>query len=242
MYAVVKTGGKQYKVQEDDILRVEKLDCEVGNIITLDDVLMVSQKDELSFGKPNVDGASVAVEILAQRRARKVVIFKKRRRKSSQRKRGHRQNFTLVRVSEILTDGAKPSKKAKGMPEKKKFSPPVNEDEVKEENADAPKEKTKSAKKEESKSKENPKKDDDLSLLSGVGKALVKRLNDAGITSFKQIADLDEAGIKDLDEKANLGGRIEREEWQEQARELMAGKPPRAKIDKEKAAKTDKKD
>ena len=118
MYAVVKTGGKQYKVAEDDVLRIEKLDVETGQIVTLDDVLLIADNDNITIGTPKVEGASVAVEILAQRRARKVIIFKKRRRKSSQRKRGHRQHFTLVRISEILTAGAKPSKAPQGMPKK----------------------------------------------------------------------------------------------------------------------------
>ena len=224
MYAVVNTGGKQYKVTEDDVLRIEKIDAEAGQIVTLDDVLLVSDNDNLTVGSPKVDGAAVAVEILAQRRARKVVIFKKRRRKSSQRKRGHRQHFTLVRVSEILTNGAKPTKAAKGMPEKAKITEAVSEEKLASKQA---------------KSSMKSGKADDLKLLSGVGPAIAKRLAEAGITSYQQIADLDEAGIKELDEKANLGGRIEREEWQEQARELMAGKPPRAKVDQEAAKKAD---
>ncbi|MFT6072631.1 MAG: large subunit ribosomal protein L21 [Alphaproteobacteria bacterium] len=118
MYAVVKTGGKQFKVAENDLLRVEKIDAEVGTIITLDDVLLVANDNDVTVGAPLIEGASVAIEILAQRRARKIVIFKKRRRKSSRSKNGHRQHFTLIRISEILTGGAKPSKAPQGMPEK----------------------------------------------------------------------------------------------------------------------------
>lgn len=119
MYAVIKTGGKQYKVAEDDMLRIEKVDAEVGDIITVDEVLLVANDNDVTVGSPLVDGASVALEVLAQRRTRKIIVFKKRRRKSSRTKNGHRQHFTLIRVSEILTGGAKPSKKAQGMPEKK---------------------------------------------------------------------------------------------------------------------------
>jgi len=118
MYAVVKTGGKQFKVAENDLLRVEKIDAEAGTIITLDDVLLVANDNDVTVGAPLIEGASVAIEILAQRRARKIVIFKKRRRKSSRSKNGHRQHFTLIRISEILTGGAKPSKAPQGMPEK----------------------------------------------------------------------------------------------------------------------------
>lgn len=231
MYAVMKAGGKQFKVSQDDILRIEKCDAEVGTIIVNDTVLAVGDNDNLSLGTPTVDGASVALEVLAQRRARKVVIFKKRRRKSSQRKRGHRQHYTMVRVLELLTNNAKPSREPQGMPEKV-FIPKETQDDVDDiiENAVGSIEKAVTSTTKEKK--------DDLSLLSGVGPVLEKRLIEAGITTFKQIADLNEEEIKALDEKADLDGRIEREEWQEQARELMAGKPPRAKVDQKELAKS----
>jgi large subunit ribosomal protein L21 len=226
-YAVVKTGGKQYKVAEDEILRIEKIDADAGQIVTLNDILLVSVNDNVSVGSPLVDGASVAVEILAQRRARKVIIFKKRRRKSSQRKRGHRQSFTLIRISEILVGGAKPTKAAQGMPEKV-----IADIETSLDAQESVKTASKPAK------AKKAEKGDDIKLLSGVGPALAKKLNDAGIVSFAQIADLSADEIAKLDEELNLGGRFEREEWQAQARELMAGKAPRAKSDREDLAKS----
>jgi len=111
MFAVIKTGGKQYRVAADDKLKVEKIAGEVGDIITFGEVLVVGGETP-TLGTPAVSGASVAAEVLDQGRGPKVIAFKKRRRKNSRRKRGHRQEFTLVRVTEILTDGAKPSKKA----------------------------------------------------------------------------------------------------------------------------------
>ena len=111
MFAVIKTGGKQYRVAADDKLKVEKVAGEVGDIITFGEVLVVGG-DTPTLGTPAVTGASVAAEVLDQGRGPKVIAFKKRRRKNSRRKRGHRQEFTLVRITEILTDGAKPSKKA----------------------------------------------------------------------------------------------------------------------------------
>ncbi len=130
MYAVVKTGGKQYKVAENDLLRIEKIEAEAGSIITLNEVLLVANdNNDVTVGKPLIDGASVAVEVLSQRRARKIVIFKKRRRKSSRTKNGHRQHFTLVRISEILTQGATPTKPAQGMPEKVSYKI-VNDDDI----------------------------------------------------------------------------------------------------------------
>ena len=111
MFAVIKTGGKQYRVAAEDKLKVEKVAGEVGEIITFGEVLVVGG-DSVTLGEPTVAGASVAAEVVQQGRGPKVIAFKKRRRKNSRRKRGHRQEFTLVRITEILTDGAKPSKAA----------------------------------------------------------------------------------------------------------------------------------
>jgi large subunit ribosomal protein L21 len=111
MFAVIKTGGKQYRVTAEDKLKVEKVAGEAGDIITFGEVLVVGG-DTPTLGTPTVAGASVAAEVLDQGRGPKVIAFKKRRRKNSRRKRGHRQEFTLVRITEILADGAKPSKKA----------------------------------------------------------------------------------------------------------------------------------
>lgn len=115
MFAVIKTGGLQYRVAEDDVVRVGKLEGNVGEIVQIKDVMLLGgEKPQL--GAPLISGASVAVEVLEQSRGPKVIAFKKRRRKNSRRKRGHRQDFTLVRISEILTEGASPTKKAKGKP------------------------------------------------------------------------------------------------------------------------------
>jgi large subunit ribosomal protein L21 len=118
MFAVIKTGGKQYRVAEDQMLQIEKIAGEPGQIIQLGDVLMLGG-DKPQFGTPTVSGASVAAEVLSQGRGPKIIAFKKRRRKNSRRKRGHRQEFTLIRITEILTDGAKPTKTAKPKAERK---------------------------------------------------------------------------------------------------------------------------
>ena len=115
MFAVIKTGGLQYRVAEDDVVRVGRLEGNVGEIVQIKDVMLVGG-DKPQLGTPVVSGASVAVEVLDQSRGPKVIAFKKRRRKNSRRKRGHRQDFTLIRISEILTGGAAPTKKAKGKP------------------------------------------------------------------------------------------------------------------------------
>lgn len=118
MFAVIKTGGKQYRVAEDQMLEIEKIKGEPGEIVQIGDVLMLGG-DKPQFGAPTVSGASVAAEVLSQGRGPKIIAFKKRRRKNSRRKRGHRQEFTLIRITEILTDGAKPTKTAKPKPERK---------------------------------------------------------------------------------------------------------------------------
>ena len=113
MFAVIKTGGKQYRVAAADLLKVEKIKGEVGEIVQFGEVLVVGG-DSPTLGVPTIAGASVAAEVLEQGRGDKVIAFKKRRRKNSRRRRGHRQEFTLVRVTEILTDGATPTKAATG--------------------------------------------------------------------------------------------------------------------------------
>ena len=113
MFAVIKTGGKQYRVAAEDKLKVEKVAGEPGDIIQFGEVLVVGG-DSVTLGLPTVEGATVAAEVLSQSRGPKVIAFKKRRRKNSRRKRGHRQEYTLVRITEILTGGAKPSKAATG--------------------------------------------------------------------------------------------------------------------------------
>jgi large subunit ribosomal protein L21 len=123
MFAVIKTGGKQYRVAADDVLKVEKVKGEPGEIVQFGEVLVVGG-DDVKLGEPTISGASVAAEVLEQGRGPKVIAFKKRRRKNSRRKRGHRQEFTLIRITEILTDGAKPTKTARPKPERKPPPPP----------------------------------------------------------------------------------------------------------------------
>jgi large subunit ribosomal protein L21 len=118
MFAVIKAGGKQYRVAEDQVLKVEGIKGEPGTIVQIGDVIMLGG-DTPQIGSPMISGASVAAEILDHVRGAKVIAFKKRRRKNSRRKRGHRQEFTLIRISEILTEGAKPTKGPKPKPEAK---------------------------------------------------------------------------------------------------------------------------
>ena len=102
MYAVIKTGGKQYKVTEGDVLRVEKLNAEVNATVELTEVLLVAGGDNVKVGKPLVEGEKVVVEVLSQGKAAKVINFKYKPKKASHRKKGHRQLFTEVKVTSII--------------------------------------------------------------------------------------------------------------------------------------------
>jgi large subunit ribosomal protein L21 len=102
MYAVIKTGGKQYRVAADEVLTIEKVAGEAGATVEFTEVLMVAGSAEPKFGKPIISGAKVTAEVVEQGRAAKVIAFKKRRRKNSRRKRGHRQEQTTVRIKEII--------------------------------------------------------------------------------------------------------------------------------------------
>jgi large subunit ribosomal protein L21 len=115
MFAVFKTGGKQYRVAAEDVLKVDKVKGEPGEIVEFGEVLVVGG-DSVTLGAPTVAGATVAAEVLDQARGPKIIAFKKRRRKNSRRKRGFRQEFTLIRITEILTDGKKASKTASPRP------------------------------------------------------------------------------------------------------------------------------
>ncbi len=108
MFAVIKTGGRQYRVVPDDVLEIGKIAGDVGTIVQLGEVLVVGG-DTPVLGMPTVAGATVAAEVLQHKRGPKVIAFKKRRRKNSRRKRGYRDEITVLRVTEILTDNAKPS-------------------------------------------------------------------------------------------------------------------------------------
>src|SRR5246127_3381487 len=108
MFAVIKTGGRQYRVAPDDVLEIGKIEGQVGTIVQLGEVLVLG-RDTPVFGTPTVPGASVAAEVLQHKRGPKVIAFKKRRRKNSRRKRGYRDEITVLRITEILADNAKPT-------------------------------------------------------------------------------------------------------------------------------------
>ena len=128
MFAVIKTGGRQYRVVPDDVLEIGKIAGDVGSIVQLGEVLLVGG-DQPVLGAPTVAGASVAAEVLQHKRGPKVIAFKKRRRKNSRRKRGYRDEITVLRVTEILTDNKQPTVGPRPKKEKPVAAAPVEADE-----------------------------------------------------------------------------------------------------------------
>ncbi len=195
MYAVIKTGGKQHRVVEGETLKVEKIEVATGETVQFDDVLLVSNGDNVAIGTPIVAGAAVKAEVVAHGRGEKVRIIKFRRRKHSMKRQGHRQWFTEIKITEIVAEGAKAAPK-KAAASKPKAAP---------------------------KKAESAAAGDDLSKLAGVGPVMVKKLNENGIATFAEIAAWSPEQAAEIDEKLGLKGRVERDDWIAQAKELMKG-------------------
>jgi len=236
MFAVLKTGGKQYRVQSGDVLRVEKLAAEAGETVQFNDILMVGG----AVGTPLVEGAAVQAEVIDQIKGDKVIHFVKRRRKhGSQRRKGHRQQLTLLRVTDILESGAGASgvKAAIGAGSvsgaaldaaapKTAAKKPATKAEKPAAKAETPAPKAESAPAPQV--DEAPKADkapagDDLKKLSGVGPAMEKKMHEAGIKRFAQIAAWTPEQVAAMDSKLGLKGKIASEGWVEQAKSLAKG-------------------
>jgi large subunit ribosomal protein L21 len=245
MFAVIKTGGKQYRVAPDEVLSVEKLPGSIGDTVVFPEILMVGGDAGVTLGSPLVTGASVAAQVVEQVRDDKVIAFKKRRRQNSKRRRGHRQHLTVVRIAEILMDGAKPSKPSKPAKQARSRSTadaPVSQ------GSPSPATSSKATSPAPEVAAASPAisvpaqavDSSNLSLISGIGSTTEKKLRAAGIQTWNDIAGWSEADVARFDEELTLRGRITREEWVAQARELLEGKPPRAKVDQaEKASGKD---
>ena len=208
MFAVIKTGGKQYKVAEGDTITVEKLDTEAGKDVTFETVLMLGNGDDVTVGAPLVDGASVFGEVEEQTRGDKVIIRKKRQRQTYRRTQGHRQHLTVVKITGISTDGKKAAPKKAAAP---KAETPAAE-------AAAPAAKPEVDSRGRIANLEG--KPDNLKKISGVGPVLEKKLHEAGIYFFWQVAALKEEQITELEEEMSFPGRITRDEWIKQAEEF----------------------
>ena len=201
MHAVIRTGGKQYRVAAQDVIRIEKIAGDEGEIVLFDQVLAVGSE----LGAPLVSGASVAGRVVAQARADKIIVFKKKRRQNYRRKQGHRQDQTIVRIEEILTGGKKPSAKKPAAKTRKPKAEPAAE----------------AAQPAEAPAFTRPDGEpDDLKKLPGVGPATEKKLNALGIATYAQIAAFTAAEIETVDAALKLKGKIEQDDWPALAKEL----------------------
>jgi len=231
MYAVIKTGGKQYRVSPGDKLKIETIDAEVGASYDFDTVLMISDGDKLTVGTPTIASAKVTAEVIAHGRAKKVEIIKFRRRKHHQKRTGHRQNFTQVEIQSINGKGAVAKKKA--APAKKAKTADSDTDAKTAKKAAAPKktaEKKPAAKKAAPKkaapAKKSAKKSaDDLTKIEGIGPKASEALVAAGLATF---ADLSKAKVpaiqKILDESDGKFGMMKPATWPKQAKMAADGK------------------
>ena len=201
MYAVVETGGKQYKVAIGDKLKVEKLAAEEGASIDLDRVLMVADGDNVQVGQPLVETA-VSATVVSHGRGDKIKVFKMKRRKNYRRTQGHRQSYTEIEITGI--GGKSAAKKPAAKAEAKK--PAAKKEAAPEKTADTGPDGV----------------GDDLTTINGIGPVIEKKLTALGITTFKQIAELDQDRIDEINEQLSFKGRIERENWVEQAKELIS--------------------
>ena len=201
MFAVIKTGGKQYRVAANDVLTIEKLEGAAGDTVEFNEILMVGEGAGATVGAPLVEGAMVVAEVVEQGRARKVIAFKKRRRQNSKRMRGHRQHQTIVKIIDILTGGAKPSKKAA----------------VKKEAA--PKAEAAAAPTAAPLFTAPAGKPDDLTKIKGIGPVAAGQLAEQGITTFAQVAALSDADITRIDEAMPFSAD-QITDWRDQAKAL----------------------
>ena len=225
MFAVIKTGGKQYRVAANDLLKIEKVEANVGDMVEIGHVLAHGEGENVTFGAPFVDGAVVTAEVVEQGKNRTVIAFKKRRRQNSRRKIGHRQLLTTVRISEILLGGAKPTKTASVKAPKK-----VKAEAAAEVQAEAAPKKEPKAKAAETKAAETaaaplfkaPKGEpDDLTVIKGIGPVAAKDLNEQGIITFAQLAKLTDKDVAKIDEHMPFSAD-QIKDWREQAKELAA--------------------
>ena len=200
MFAVIKTGGKQYRVAANDVLTIEKLEGAAGDSVEFTEILMVGEGAGATVGAPFVEGAMVVAEVVEQGRARKVIAFKKRRRQNSKRIRGHRQHQTVVKITDILTGGAKPSKKAAA----KKEAAPA---------------KTEAAATAVPLFTAPAGEPDNLTKIKGIGPVAAGQLNEQGITTFAQVAALSDADITRIDEAMPFSAE-QISDWREQAKAL----------------------
>ncbi|MBN9221365.1 MAG: 50S ribosomal protein L21 [Mesorhizobium sp.] len=220
MFAVIKTGGKQYRVAANDLLKIEKVEANVGDIVEIGHVLAHGEGENVTFGAPFVDGATVTAEVVEQGKNRTVIAFKKRRRQNSRRKIGHRQLLTTVRISEILLGGAKPAKKAAAKAEAKaEVAADAAPKEAKAKKEAAPKAEVAAETAAAPLFKAPKGEPDDLTVIKGIGPVAAKDLAEQGIITFAQLAKLSDKDVAKIDEHMPFSAD-QIKDWREQAKEL----------------------
>ena len=220
MFAVIKTGGKQYRVAANDLLKIEKVEANVGDMVEIGHVLAHGEGENVTFGAPFVDGAVVTAEVVEQGKNRTVIAFKKRRRQNSRRKIGHRQLLTTVRISEILLGGAKPAKKAAVKAEAKaEVAAEAAPKEAKAKKEAAPKADVTAETAAAPLFKAPKGEPDDLTVIKGIGPVAAKDLNEQGIITFAQLAKLTDKDVAKIDEHMPFSAD-QIKDWREQAKEL----------------------
>ncbi|TKD65360.1 50S ribosomal protein L21 [Flavobacterium sp. ASW18X] len=196
MYAIVEMAGQQFKVAKDQKVYVHRLKTEEGEKVTFDRVLLLDDAGTVTVGAPVIEGAAVEAKVVKHLKGDKVIVFKKKRRKGYRKKNGHRQSLTEIVVENILASGAKKAAPAKAETPKK----------------DAPKAATKKA----------AKGGDDLKKVEGIGPKIAQTLNDAGITTFAELAKTDAAKIAEI--IADVRGNHVTDTWPKQAELAAEGK------------------
>ncbi|MBX2886957.1 MAG: 50S ribosomal protein L21 [Granulosicoccus sp.] len=222
MYAVFKTGGKQYRVSPGDKLLVESLKAEAGDSIDFDNVLMVGGGDDVSIGTPWVSGAVVSAKVVSHGRGKKIEVIKFRRRKHYRRQMGHRQNYTELEITSVngVTAPADSRKASQKSAADQKSAPKASPGGKTEKPAPAKNEAVAAAPKFLDAPDGSP---DDLKKILGIGSVLEEQLNDIGVFHYSQIAQFSDEDVAAINSHLNFPGRIERDEWIPQAQELMQG-------------------
>ncbi len=196
MYAVIESGGKQYRVGLGDRIKVESLRAEPGEKVDLGGALMIVDEGEIQVGTPQLDTA-VEATVVGHGRAPKVRIFKLRRRQNSRQQAGHRQHYTELEITGIGAATVQPT------------PPPAPKDTAEPDRTEAVEPAQTAA--------------DDLTQINGIGPVIVEKLGRIGITSFEQIANFTDADIERIEDELEFKGRIERDDWVGQAQKFLEG-------------------
>ncbi|MDF4203564.1 50S ribosomal protein L21 [Maribacter sp. SA7] len=205
MYAIVEMAGQQFKVAKDQKVYVHRLQAEEGKKVTFDNVLLLADGSNVTIGAPAIDGAAVEAKVVKHLRGDKVIVFHKKRRKGYRKKNGHRQSLTEIVIESIISKGAKKTETKKAEPKAKKVE-----------------EKTAPVAAPKAKAKKASAKGDDLKKVEGIGPKIAETLNNAGISTFAELAKTDAAKISEI--IADVRGNHVTDTWPKQAQLAADGK------------------